>query len=119
MRGLAGEQRVAQRGARRRGELGGKRLGQRLGLALQQEPEVLHRADPHEALVAAAAVERDRRRAAARGAPHEALRQLSPLDRRPPRPSAHSSIPSSNRWRGSPYTSPRYPCLLTASAYTL
>src|SRR3989449_8366680 len=55
MRSLAGEQRVAQRGARRLGELGGKRLGQRLGLALQQEPEVLHRADPHEAPVPAAA----------------------------------------------------------------
>ena len=33
-----------------------------------------------------------------------------------PRRSAHSARPSSNRWRGSPYTSPRYPCWFTASA---
>src|SRR2546426_2182655 len=74
-------------------------LGQRLGLALQQEPEVLHRADPHEALVPAAAVERDRRRAAARVAPHEAPRQLSPLDRRPRRPEAVGEIAQRPRHR--------------------
>src|SRR5438552_2940628 len=82
MRRVAGEQGLDQGCPRGVGKLRRKRARERLDVALEQEAEIAHRLDPHQALVPALSLERDRRRAAPRVAPDRALGELRSLDAR-------------------------------------